>query len=80
MTALIASRKAAKGDRVQGMAVQGRTGIIWAGEFHTVLGDGRLGSFLAQSDRKQIGQIYLTLEDGTVVLTDVISAFSVDRA
>jgi hypothetical protein len=79
MTATIASRMARKGDRVQGMAVQGRTGIMWAGEFHTVLGDGTLGGFLGQSDRTAIGSIFLTLEDGTTVVTDVRHAFTVDR-
>jgi hypothetical protein len=78
MTALIESRKARKGDRVESVAIMGRTGIIWASEFHTVLGTGDLAAFLAASDRTQIGQIYLTLEDGTLALTDGRTAFTVD--
>jgi hypothetical protein len=78
MTALIESRAARKGDRVQSMTIIGRNGVMWAGEFHTVLGAGDLSGFLAASDRKQIGTIYLTLEDGTLTTANVLTAFRVD--
>lgn len=78
MTALIESRAARKGDRVQSMTIIGRNGTMWVGEFYTVLGAGDLAAFLAASDRTQIGQIYLTLEDGTLALTDGRTAFTVD--
>jgi len=79
MTAQTAERMARKGDRVESMVVTGRTGVVWAGEFYTVLGEGRLASFLGQSDRTQLGHVFLTLEDGTVVMTDMITAFRVDH-
>lgn len=78
MATITAERMARRGDQVQGMAVMGRTGIAWAGEFWTTMGEGKLSQFLAQCDRRTIGYIYLTLTDGTVVMTDHLTAFRID--
>lgn len=79
MTAITAERMARKGDQVQGMAVMGREGIAWSGEFWTTLGEGKLSQFLAQCDRTKIGYIYLSLTDGTTVMADHLTAFRIDR-
>ena len=57
-----------KGMRVQGLSYSFRMNglwLQWAGEFHTTVGEGEIARMFGSLDRRQLGHVHLTLEDGS---------------
>lgn len=72
-------RMVRKGDHVTGMAVMGAHGTLWAGEFYTTIGEGKLTAFLSACDRSAVGYAYLILSDGSQVVASPENAYYYDR-
>jgi hypothetical protein len=57
------------------MVLLDRKGVtVWAGEFHTVVGEGKVASFAAGCKRDELSWAYLHLTDGTVAMVDLTAA------
>lgn len=74
-----ANRMAVTGDQVTGMAIMGAHGTLWAGEFHTTVGEGKVWDFLSRCTPGAVGYVYLILEDGTTVIASEASAHHYDN-
>lgn len=75
LTKVIADRMALRGDESSGMVVQDRNGMTaWAGEFHSVVGEGKVAKFAAGCNLDEVSWIYLYLADGLVALVDPADA------
>lgn len=73
LSQMVAERELRLDDKITGLvAVDRMSRIVWSGEFAATYGDGKIGRFVANSDKDVIGFFYPVLEDGTVtVLTNV---------